>query len=461
MADLTLRLYPIPHMRRIIEDIYAHTIKFLIRALRWYQESKFKHVIHAITRPSELRYDDILSTISSLSRSMSDAAQTSSQAEQRDMHLNILKQMEDQQNLQQIVETQAARILEAIATAGSGQQDTLARLQQTIDGGQGDIKGHLTAILLEVMDVKNSMKALQESAAMPLRQPMTISQVSNVLDNITVAQLPAPETAYQTTLFLSKKRRARPSARGPPFWLEDNIQKWNSASTSSLVVVDGTRKMRFHLQWFCAESISILREAGIPVIWVLKTIVPDEDETASNGVSPIDLIKYLVSQAALLNANIHNDATIASLLQSSARAISEDEWLDILGFALQGMPQLYIVLDVEVLNRASGGSRGQSWSATLSSLPAKLGERNVKTVVKVVLVNYSSPFLREPAARNLEGQVVTVGRARQLQTSLSTLPHRGKAAPNTIGGDAFDLGRLGGRGSQSRRGRLGKGGRLR
>ncbi|KAF6814632.1 hypothetical protein CPLU01_14354 [Colletotrichum plurivorum] len=460
-ADLTLRLYPIPYMRRFIEDIYAHTIRFLIRALRWYQESKFKHVIHAITRPSELRYDDILSTISSLSRSMSDAAQTSSQAEQRDMHLAMLKQAENQQILQQIVETQAARILDAIATAGGGQQDTLARLQQAIDGGQGDVRGHLAAILLEVTDVKNSMRALQESAALPLRQPMTTSQVGRVLDNITVTLLPAPETAYQTTLFLSKKRRARPSARGPSFWLEDKIQKWNTASTSSLIVVDGTRKMRFHLQWFCAESISILRETGIPVIWVLKAIVPDEDETAPDGVSPIDLIKYLVWQAALLNGNIHTDATMASVLQSFGRAVSDDDWLDILGFVLHGMPQLYIVLDVEVLSRASSGSSGQSWSSTLISLPAKLAERNVETVVKVVLVNYGSPFLREPAARNLEGQVVTVGRARQIQTPSSALPHRGKGAQNTMGGDVFDLGRLSGRGSQSRRGRLGKGGRWR
>jgi hypothetical protein len=54
MADVTARLYPVPHVRKIIESIYAHTIRFLIRALQWYQEGKFKHIIHSITRPSGL-----------------------------------------------------------------------------------------------------------------------------------------------------------------------------------------------------------------------------------------------------------------------------------------------------------------------------------------------------------------------------------------------------------------------
>jgi hypothetical protein len=407
-------------------------------------------MIHSITRPTETRYDDILSTITTLSRSMTDAAATSSQAEQRDMHLGLLKQTKVQEALQTSLGDQGIVLRQVLAGIGGvqdEQQDAVSRLQQLISGGHDDVKGHLSAILLEILSIKSGMQAAQATSKVVLHQQLSIVQVCEILVNIAVSQLPHPQAAYQTSFFLARKRRARPSARGPPFWLEDKIQRWNSSATSSFVVVDGTRRMRFHLQWFCAETITVLRQSGIPVIWALKTMMPGGDY-AEDGVSSIDMIKYLVSQTVLLNSTMHTEAAMSPRLHSFKEAKSESDWIKILGSVLQGLPHLYVVLDVEVLNQTSRGG--------LYNLTAKLSELKVETVVKIVIINYNRSSLRGTLDGNLKGDMVAVGREKQSRTGLNRISHRGKGSQSVNDAPQVDFARLTGQGLRSRQARSGK-----
>lgn len=88
-VELAASLYPTSHMRQAVLSLYSQIIRFLIRALEWYQESKLRHLVHSITRPAELRYNDIMEQISYSTRSVKELASASSQAEQRDMHIKI------------------------------------------------------------------------------------------------------------------------------------------------------------------------------------------------------------------------------------------------------------------------------------------------------------------------------------------------------------------------------------
>ncbi|WQF76583.1 hypothetical protein CDEST_01597 [Colletotrichum destructivum] len=442
-ADLTLRLYPLPHVRKIVIAIHANILKFLVRALRWYQESKFMHVVHAITRPTELRYDDILFTISALSRSMSDAALASSQAEQRDMHLGILQQSQAQEALQSSVDghgTMLRQIATAVADARGEQSDALAGLQQLIQGVQGSVRECLTTIMLEITADRINTQVIHESANVHLRHQLSKTQVAAALNVIAVSQLPDPMKAYQTSIFLANMRRARPSTRGPPFWLQDEIQQWNAAIASSLVVVNGTKKMRFHLQWFCAQSIAVLRESGIAVVWALNTPVTEmEDTTPDRMLSSIDMIKYLVSQVIMMNKTIHNEEALVSRLKSSADARSEEAWIVLLAAALRGLPHLYVVLDADIMSQASRGISDGGWPAVFFSLFAKLLDRDAETVVKVILVSSGLSLLRGSFNENCKGAVVAVGRGRQPQTVLTRLSRRGGGAESPANVDGLNL----------------------
>lgn len=211
--------------------------------------------------------------------------------------------------------------------------------------------------------------------------------------------------------------------------------------------------MRFHLQWFAAKSIAVLRESGIPVIWALKTIGHD----SSDAMSSVDMIKDLTCQVVLLNGHMHNDSSMSSCSSSFMRARSEEDWMDILGSVLQGLPYLYIVLDFEMLSQASRCHGNTGWSAAFSGLFDKLSERDVKTVVKAVLVSYSSPLHKDSLNDDYKDCVVTVCRARQLKSVLSRLPRRTRGARSSAGGDMLDLAQITDEASWSRRGRLRRG----
>ena len=87
-------LYPTTRMADAVEGLYAHIIRFLIRAHNWYREGTLRHIVHSVTRPAELRYHDILETIEAGSRNIEQLAVAGSQGELRQMQ-TLLKVMAD------------------------------------------------------------------------------------------------------------------------------------------------------------------------------------------------------------------------------------------------------------------------------------------------------------------------------------------------------------------------------
>ena len=95
-------LYPTERMKGAVVELFAHLIKFLIRAHDWYREGYFRHVLHSVTRPAELRLEDLMNTIAECSRRIDQLASSGSQAEQRDIHkkMDSVVSKVEQQNTQ-------------------------------------------------------------------------------------------------------------------------------------------------------------------------------------------------------------------------------------------------------------------------------------------------------------------------------------------------------------------------
>jgi hypothetical protein len=88
-VELQSSLYPTARMREAVTNLYAVILRFLIRARDWYEEGRLKHFVHSITRPVELRYQDLLGQITDSTRMIEHLARVGHQAESRDMHTNI------------------------------------------------------------------------------------------------------------------------------------------------------------------------------------------------------------------------------------------------------------------------------------------------------------------------------------------------------------------------------------
>jgi hypothetical protein len=85
-VELAVNLYPTERMQTAVAELSAYILRFLVRAHDWYQEGPWKHVIHSITQPSELRYDDILELIARSSAVIQGLAMSGQQVEFRYMH---------------------------------------------------------------------------------------------------------------------------------------------------------------------------------------------------------------------------------------------------------------------------------------------------------------------------------------------------------------------------------------
>lgn len=104
-VKLATILYPTDKMKTAVEQLYAHLLRFFIRANDWYRASTISHIVHSITRPAELRYKDLVEAIAEYSRRIDNLALSGSQAELRDMHkkldrtLSILERSDDMHSM--------------------------------------------------------------------------------------------------------------------------------------------------------------------------------------------------------------------------------------------------------------------------------------------------------------------------------------------------------------------------
>ena len=84
--QLTAKLYASEEMKVAIARLYACIIQFFLRAFDWYRERRIWHVVHAFTRPVELRYKSLIEKIKDCSRSVDRLAVLGQQIEQRAIH---------------------------------------------------------------------------------------------------------------------------------------------------------------------------------------------------------------------------------------------------------------------------------------------------------------------------------------------------------------------------------------
>jgi uncharacterized membrane protein len=396
-----MHLYPTQQIYQTVVSIYAYIIRFLLRALGWYKETKIQHAIHAITRPAELRYNDILAKIALLSQHLTETAWAGSHAEQRDMHIAIQQQLMSQQSLQEKVD-------------------------------------HLANKVLEMQVSITAERSLNDCARIEFRQKLSEIQLIQFLDQIYVRQVPEPAEMLLISLWLAQKRLLKPSQRGPPFWMDHKMQLWNQCQQSSFIMISGTWATRHYLQNFCTLSIRALQDSHVPALWVLNSIAPAQSTAVK--ATTVDLIKYLVVQAVKLNERIHTDAALVPCLKSYLSARTEEDWTKILSSVLEGIPILYMLIDLQVLGQSALNDDDISaWPRICAKVIALLQERNAKTVLRIALVTYGSQTQSETSMIGMRDQMVLVGKGR---VPRGRLPHGSLRLSQTSSDKSLDLSRL-------------------
>ena len=202
------------------------------------------------------------------------------------------------------------------------------------------------------------------------------------------------------------------SARYPehPFWLEEKFTSWKSTPVSSLIMLRGANYNRFEIRNFCIKSIYHLQKALMPVVWVLKRTESRRQEISS----PVDLIKALISQVVQINTADQRGSNLALSCAKFRTAENEDEWFGLLASVLVGLPQICIIIDLEIICLRDRES-AQRWPSAFMDIFEKMSRRGIKTVVKVILVSYGSKVFNNMPADNCRDLKDHVIQARMIR----------------------------------------------
>lgn len=90
-VHLAAKLYKTDDMQVAVAQLYAHILRFFLRTLKWYDNSRVKRMIGAVFHPYEVGYEDTVRQIRSCITSIQDLANSKSRAEIRDLTLGLIE----------------------------------------------------------------------------------------------------------------------------------------------------------------------------------------------------------------------------------------------------------------------------------------------------------------------------------------------------------------------------------
>ncbi|OCL01442.1 hypothetical protein AOQ84DRAFT_402968 [Glonium stellatum] len=327
-VKLQLETFQTEWMKDAIQKLYADIVNFLVRGLQWYEQGSLRHTFRAFSSPYKLLFQDLRDKIDESARRIDDMAITLSHAQISEMYKMIV------------------------------------RMENSI----------------------NSYHLVHLFHFSGLSQGVNQIQVAQILEAMKDTQLPS---AIESLRFCQAVRRRRVGRyEFDQSTLLPKLQEWSVASSSSMITIGGSAPTRFQTKDLATEMVELIENADKPVIWALKGRQASKPEEIQ-----IDLLKHLTSQAVQLNNNNmigHVSASFNAPRVQSAR--TEADWLQILKESLNGLSEIYVVVDMETLGLPFEGSY-QSWLEFLGHFEALLHSVD-GVVVKVVILSFRQDFIR-------------------------------------------------------------------
>jgi hypothetical protein len=103
---------------------------------------------------------------------------------------------------------------------------------------------------------------------------------------------------------------------------------------------------------FLVELLQVIREARFPVLSALRFA-----DYWESDLTCIDILRMLVLQALQIHPNALTMGPNPITMTNLREAVDEAGWLSILNRALQGVQQIYIVLDADLLSHVTNHNR--------------------------------------------------------------------------------------------------------
>ncbi|KAL1864584.1 hypothetical protein Daus18300_007601 [Diaporthe australafricana] len=379
-------MFPTNKMEIATSRLCADILKFLTRAHKWYCEGRLKRAFHSFTQPFDLRYADILEDIRRNSSVVQDLAACGQMVELRHVNKKIDKTLST-------VTENFSRVYSNFDTVLVGMNDINARVVAT------------EAMVARRLDEISITTHLISSTTMDTNKQLSDLQFSQIMQSIADPSLWDPQKTLNY-LRVNQKRSSQNQARllAEGFWDFARMRRWSTARNSDISIVKGDFRSRQALRCFSVDVIEQLRLEHIPVLFALGTSL---EGAAAKSMSNTDLLKYLVRQILDLRRCGQTEKSMSLNAAAFSGNLSEREWFSLLEKLLLGLSgSLFIVVDLELLNREISSAGGFHWLSGFLNLFTALSERGAQLTIKVMLVSYSSELPFETSRDEYSGFVI-------------------------------------------------------
>lgn len=359
--------------------LYAHILRFLVRALKYYEESRLMRAVHAITRPAALRYQDLIELIRRDAETVRRHAATSSQAEIRDIHSRITAfstQLEKETSKAQDERVEIQIKLNTL-------EDLVTQVRHTLEFQHAVQKSNQVQIRTALSDVQ-------------LRQALTMVGSHCTIDHKSLFQSALQMTDTRTAFRQKSKHNIA------AFWASPKLQQWSHAATSSTILVSFTFRQSLEIRRCCTEIVRQLLKDRVAVFWVFMS--------RDRKYPLLETLRSLVYQALSLDYAQHTEQSMSFQLSKYLDANFEDDYLNMLSELLQHLKHVYIIVNSEAMTPDTAAQ----CRACLQRLSRLLSNRSCQTILKVIMTSCGSDVRNQDTTGNIVLDLTRpVGRANQ------------------------------------------------
>jgi hypothetical protein len=179
---------------------------------------------------------------------------------------------------------------------------------------------------------------------------------------------------------LARRQQTRRTFNLDPVWSSGSLASWSSVPGSAVLLVQGSLSMKAETLAVATSMTELVQSEQITVLWALQNADPDWGVQTT----PSQIMKYLAMQALRLNHDIVNSSISRSFNQTHiTSAHTVQHWTSILSNALRGVPRVYVLIDLDLMNL-------EDPSTTIAVLLQSLSDLTLAcepTILKIALIN--------------------------------------------------------------------------
>jgi hypothetical protein len=183
---------------------------------------------------------------------------------------------------------------------------------------------------------------------------------------------------------VSKGPKARRSDTVSDDFFWHALQPWAASDGFAMVVLEGSFALRGRMELIAIKTTELIGAKPVPLAWALNVPpkrVPNEEVAKSYNAQ--DILAQLCLQLFHQNPRLHQKNELRRCLSMLESATSEPDWFDILLRFIDGLDQVFIVVDLGSM-ATSNPEAPTSWPRAFASISQKLSG----CIVKVVLFTY-------------------------------------------------------------------------